>query len=132
MPQTKEQKAEYKAQYYQKHKEQIAEKGREYYEKNKEQIAEYYQKNKENRKEYAKTPNGKKANTIADWKSKGIKCDDFDTLYANYLAETHCDFCRIKFGKWGDGTGTFKCCDHDHTSGLFRNFLCCACNNKRG
>jgi len=52
-------------------------------------------------------------------------------LYNNYLSETHCDFCRIEFGKKGDGTGTFKCCDHDHETGLFRNFLCNLCNIKR-
>ena len=139
MPYTKEQRAEYDKKRYEKNKEKRAKQKAEYYQKHKEKIAkqkaEYNQNNKEKiaekNKEYLKTPNGKKSNTISGWKYIGIKCDDYDTLYANYLAETHCDFCRVKFGKWGDGSGTFKCCDHDHETGLFRNFLCNGCNVKR-
>jgi hypothetical protein len=133
---SKETRLAYQKEYKQKNKEKVAEWYQKNKEKTKERSKEYYNNNKEKvaekKKIYFKTPNGKKAKTISDWRFKGIKCDDFNTLYANYLAETHCDLCRIKFGEWGDGSGTFKCADHDHETGLFRNFLCHNCNCRRG
>ena len=39
--------------------------------------------------------------------------------------------CNVKYGKYLDGSGTWKCMDHDHTPGLennFRNILCSRCN----
>lgn len=136
----KEENAKYDKEYRKKNKEKLAKLAKEYYKNNKEKVAkrqaEYDKANKEKKlnymKEYRKTPNGTKSKIIGTWKSKGIKTDNYDMLYNNYLSETHCDFCRVKFGKKGDGTGTFKCCDHDHTTGLFRNFLCHLCNIKRG
>jgi hypothetical protein len=140
----KEQRNAYKREYYKENKEKIAKEQKEYREKNKEQIAEksreWYQLNKERviekskeySKEYNKTPPRKKYYTISNWKKKSIKCDDFDMLYDNYLKSTNCEECGILYGKKGDGTGTFKCCDHDHETGLFRNFLCNSCNLKRG
>ena len=74
----------------------------------------------------------KKSKTINRWKQLGLICSDYDLLYSNYLSETHCDECRCRFGTFGDGTQTFKCMDHSHQTGLFRNFLCCKCNVKRG
>ena len=113
---------------------------KEYYQKNKQRLSELMKINRQNNKEdykerqkiYNKTPNGLKSYQISKWKSAGVICSDYDLLYSNYLAETYCDFCRVKFGKKGDGTGTFKCLDHSHKTGLFRNFLCCACNIRRG
>jgi len=104
----------------------------EYYEKNKEKKREYRNNNKEYYKEYSKTPNGKKSNIINSWKSRGLICDDYDLLYSNYLSETHCDECRCRFGVIGDGSGAWKCLDHSHITGLFRNFLCNRCNVQRG
>ena len=132
--------AEKRRKYYEAHPEKKKEYMKKYGEKNKAIIAEkkkeYYQEHKEQKKEYARqqrqTPAGIKSQRISGWKKYGIICDDFDMLYANYLAETHCDLCRVKFGKRGDGTGTFKCCDHDHETGIFRAFLCCKCNLERG
>lgn len=140
MPRTKEQRAEYDKKRYEKNKEKIAKQKEEYRENNKEKIQKqkqiWYQLNKESifkqKKEYLKTPKGKRSRLISGWKTKGIKCNNYDMLYNNYLSETHCDFCRVKFGKKGDGTGTFKTADHDHKTGLFRNFLCQKCNVKRG
>ena len=111
-----------------------------YYQKNKERLSGLmkinYEENKEERlaqmRVRAKTPSGIKSYFISHWKSAGLICDNYNLLYSNYLAETHCDVCRVKFGKKGDGTGTFKCMDHCHKTGLFRNFLCCACNLRRG
>ena len=136
----KEKEAEQKKKYNEANKEERAKYAREYRKKNKEKVSatskKWREKNKEERanyhKEYIKTSSGIKSRIIANWKRTGIKSDNYDMLYNNYLSETHCDLCRVKFGKKGDGTGTFKCCDHDHTTGLFRNFLCHLCNIKRG
>ena len=125
----KEEISKMQKEYRQTHKEEKAEYQKEYYENHKEEAAEYH---KEYGKKYNQSPNGKKSHTIGGWKKRGIKTDNYDMLYNNYLSETHCDFCRVKFGEWGDGTGTFKCCDHNHETGLFRNFLCSKCNIKRG
>ena len=122
---TLDEKKIYLKEYREKNKEKIVEYCKKYREENKEQL-------EEKRKEYRKTPAGIKNKTISNWKEKGIKSDNYDTLYDNYLAETHCDLCRVKFGKKGDGSGTWKCADHDHASGEFRNFLCNRCNLKRG
>ena len=140
MPRTKEQRAEYDKKRYEKNKEKMDEVAKIYRENNKEKIQKrkqsWYQLNKERileeKKEYAKTTICQKSRIISGWKTKGIKCDNFDMLYSNYLSETNCDLCRVKFGKKGDGSGTFKTADHDHETGLFRNFLCQKCNIKRG
>lgn len=122
--------------YSQDNKEKIAVRQKEYYLNHKEERQKYIDDNKEEvakrKARYRLTPGGKKKEIISKWKNMGIKSDNYDTLYNNYLSETHCDFCRVKFGKWGDGTGTFKCCDHNHETGLFRNFLCQKCNLQRG
>jgi len=132
----KEDEKAYKKRYYKENKEKIQIKN----EENKEAISEkhkqYYQKNKEHinekYKEWSKTPSGIKSMNIRNWKRKGIKSDNYDILYDNYLKAKNCEECGIPFGKYGDGSGTFKCCDHSHLTGLFRNFLCHSCNIKRG
>jgi len=105
-------------------------------EQRKEYMKQYQANNKDkiakHHKKYRNTPLGKKSKTISKWKERGLICSDYDLLYSNFLVETHCDECRCRFGEWGDGTGSFKCLDHDHQTGLFRNFLCCKCNVKRG
>ena len=95
-----------------------------YYEKNKEHI-------REKQKEYRQTSNGKESKTITDWKRQGLVSTDYNLLYDNYLKSTNCEECDIEYGKFGDGSGTFKCMDHNHETGLFRNYLCCMCNFKR-
>ena len=119
-----------------KNREKIDKYQKEYRETHREQIREQQKDkyhnggNKERQQKFKQTPKGKKVNKISDWKKMGVKCDNFDMLYENYLSETHCDFCRIKFGT--DGHNSTKCLDHDHGTGLFRNFLCNKCNLKRG
>lgn len=155
MPHTKKKRAAYDKAYREKNKEKIAAKNKEYREKNKEKIAarekEYREKNKERiaalykayyennkekiaawMKEYNQTPAGIKNRTLADWKYKGLICEDVDSLYCHYLNATNCDECGVLFGKYGDGSGDFKTMDHSHSTGKFRNFLCQKCNVKRG
>ncbi|MFZ9079596.1 MAG: endonuclease domain-containing protein [Alphaproteobacteria bacterium] len=40
--------------------------------------------------------------------------------------------CDCEFGKIGDGTGSFKCLDHDHQTGEVRAIVCQLCNIRRG
>ena len=101
---------------------------------------EYYEKNKHNntekRRDYNKlfrqTPNGKRTERISSWKSMGVVSKDYNLLYDNYLKSTNCEECGIEYSKKGDGIGTFKCLDHCHETGLFRNYLCHGCNARRG
>jgi len=132
-------------------KERLKEYKKEYYLKNKDKIKEYRQANKEHRKEkdkewreankqrlkeytkeYVKTPNGKKSFTIINWKNRGLINEDYDSLYQKYLESTNCEECGCEYGKFGDGSNSWRCMDHCHISGLFRNFLCNSCNTRRG
>jgi len=105
-----------------------------------EEVRSYMKKYREDNKEriietrikYKSSPNRKKSYIIYNWKSRGIICDDYEALYNQYINVTNCDNCSIAFGSFGDGTGTHLCCDHDHKTGLFRNFLCNKCNLLRG
>ena len=91
----------------------------------------YCEKNKEKRKEYNKifsqTEAGKKSHTISKWKNRGVKHDDFSSLYDYYLNCKNCEECGKE-----DITRNNKHLDHDHDTGLFRNVLCLSCNIKRG
>ena len=126
MPWSKEQKAIYMKEYREKNRDKLRKKGKEYQESHKDEIKEYYE-------EYLQTPQGKKKRTISDWKTKkGLVCEDYDSLYCHYLNAENCDNCNVTFGVKGDGSWSWKCMDHDHSSGLFRNFLCNRCNILRG
>ena len=67
--------------------------------------------------------------SIRKWKIKGLK-DDFDMVWERYDNSTNCENCNVVYGKKGDGTGTWKCMDHDHSKleNNFRNILCNRCN----
>jgi len=129
-------RAEYMKEWYEKNKEKIREQQKEYKQANKDKIREqqkeYKQANKDKLKEYNKeyrqTDKGKKVKTFLNWKYIGLIHDDYDDLYEKYLASTNCEECGCEYGKKGDGTHTFKCMDHNHIDGKFRNFLCCKCN----
>ena len=131
-----EKRREYMRKRYQEKKAELLKKQAEWRDINRERVREQQKEkyhnggNKEKQQAYKQSAKGKKVNKISDWKRMGVKCDNFDMLYENYLSETHCDFCRIKFGT--DGHNSTKCLDHDHGTGLFRNFLCNKCNLKRG
>ena len=69
---------------------------------------------------------------ILKWKELGLN-DDYDMVWDRFINSTNCENpqCNVLYGKYGDGSGTHKCMDHDHTPGLennFRNILCCRCN----
>ena len=116
---------EQKKAYYLKNKERI----KAYREANKERINEYQ---KEYMKEWSKTPANKKSSTISNWKKRGLINEDYDALYQKYIESTNCEECNCEFGKYRDGSYSFRCMDHSHITGLFRNFLCSRCNTRRG
>jgi len=110
-----------------------------YREKNKQKIKEsrdnskeyykaYREKNKEKLSEYYKTPIVVKTRTLYKWKLRGLICPDVDSLYCRYINAKNCELCNIPFGVKGDGTRSFRCMDHNHSNGQFRNILCCTCN----
>ena len=86
---------------------------------------EYKIKRRAKAREFTKTPAGKMKQIIDGWKCKGVICDDFKALYKVYFNTEFCDVCKVKFNGTKD-----RCLDHDHATGLFRQFLCQDCNRK--
>ena len=133
-------KKAYMKEYRAKNKEKIKEYQKEWREKNKEYDKEWREKNKEKikekrkeyNKEYVKTPNGKKKITICSWKEIGLISEDYDSLYQKYIESKNCEECGCEYGKYKDGSGKWRCMDHCHITGVFRNFLCNRCNIRRG
>tara|TARA_R110000772_G_scaffold8655_1_gene28716 strand:+ start:171 stop:542 length:372 start_codon:yes stop_codon:yes gene_type:complete len=74
-------------------------------------------------KEFRKTPEGKMKQIIDGWIKKGVISDDYKALYKVYFITEFCDVCKVKFKDTRD-----RCLDHDHDTGLFRQFLCQDCN----
>ena len=74
-------------------------------------------------KSYQQTPSGIKSHRISKWKYRGVKCDDFDKLYELYFNTHNCNVCKKVFNN-----SQSKHLDHCHTTGNFRQVLCCSCN----
>jgi hypothetical protein len=77
--------------------------------------------------EYSKTPHRKKSMRIAQWKLRGVIDNDYNALYEQYLEATNCEACKSVFKSTRD-----RCLDHNHDTGMFRQFLCRSCNNRDG
>ena len=128
MPMTPEEKWAYMKQWRQKNKEKILASKKKWYEKNKQKEAARHKKYREEHPE-----EWHRMYTIGKWKQKGVKSDDYDALYDQYMAETHCADCDKEFqGKIGDGLGAYRCLDHDHITHAFRAVVCTGCNQRRG
>jgi len=153
MPKTAEERKAYMKAYNLKNSEKLKAQNKIYRIKNAEKIKAYKQENAEKintqRRVYRQSNDEKikadkklhrqeniekykKKDTIVNWKRSGLICDDYDKLYELYLQSTNCEECDCKYSVKGDGVGKFKCMDHCHTIGLFRNFLCNKCNLRRG
>ena len=122
-----EERKAYLKKYNQENKERISIQKKIYYQENKKRIAE------RDKKHYEANPEKvREATTKSKWKHRGLICEDIDSLYCHYMTAKNCDECGVEFGKIGDGSGTWKCMDHSHETGKFRNFLCNSCNIRRG
>ena len=104
------------------HTEEQKAKDRAYYEKNKERIKEYNEKNKERIREYYQSENGKKSQTIGQWKYKGL-IGDYDEIYEKYINSTHCDLCKKPYKNTKD-----RHMEHCHRTQQFRHICCQSCN----
>ena len=126
-----EARKEYNKKYRINNKEHLREKAKEYNIANRERInnqqREYYSNNKEYYKEYNKSEKGK----ISDWKSRGLISDNYELIYERYTNSKNCEECNCEYSNRGDGVGRFKCMDHCHITGKFRNILCNTCNLRR-
>ena len=110
---------EYDKKYYQKNKEKRNEYHKKYNETHKEEKKAYM-------KEYNKSSAGKKSHTKRDWKHYGLidsDNDKYEKVYNLYLNTNECDVCKYEFDK-----SNWKCMDHDHSTGKFRQILCHRCN----
>lgn len=124
---TPEEKKAYMKEWRQNNKERIYETNKIWRENNKEKLhkkaKEYRENNNEKVKKWRQTPSRIKSNTISKWKHRGVIHDDWDALYEAYLQATNCEVCKNEFKNSYD-----RCLDHCHQTGLFRQFLCRACN----
>ena len=80
---------------------------------------------KEYMKNYRKTPEGKKSNTINDWKCQGLKetKEFMNQIYEEYLNSEECQLCGEPYSKHNR-----KEMEHNHETGEFRNIVCKRCN----
>jgi len=83
--------------------------------------------------EYRRSPSGHKANFKARCKYAKMNFGEndymFDTIYYQYMAQTHCECCGIEFSKTCG-----KSLDHDHAipnEYNIRGVICPCCNHRR-
>jgi len=63
---------------------------------------------------------------IHKWTSRGVISDDFDKLYENHMSINNCELCKVEFNKYE--RMKWRCLDHDHKTGLYRQTICNKCN----
>jgi len=83
--------------------------------------------------EYKLTPNGKKRQKLANWRSGGMRFGKknymFDIIYEDFIKQTHCECCGKPFSTEMD-----KTLDHDHNTDEdynIRGIICRSCNLRR-
>ena len=79
-------------------------------------------------KEHNKNPKRKMDVKINFWKFSGLICenkDEYEYIYDRWLYSEKCEEpkCNKEYTE-----NNFKCMDHCHLTGLFRNILCNSCN----
>jgi len=67
-----------------------------------------------------------KSNLIRRWKNIGVISDDFDKLYEEHMKINNCQLCNIDFNS--EERMKWRCLDHDHRTGLYRQTICNKCN----
>jgi len=68
----------------------------------------------------------KKAQTIYNWKKRGLICKEgetYDDIYNHVMSVNNCELCNIEFTD-----DISRCMDHSHDTGYFRKVLCNKCN----
>jgi hypothetical protein len=66
---------------------------------------------------------------IRMWKHRGVKSEDYNKLYEKYINTTNCELCNIQFNE-DRKYNSWRCLDHDHETGLYRQTICNSCNSK--
>ena len=113
-----EMRKEYAKLYREKNKEKMREQAKIRYQKNKEQL-------KINTQKYQQSDKGKKQSRISNWKKRGV-IGDYEIMYERYLNNEKCENCNCEYTE-----KNWKCLDHCHITGDFRNILCNTCNSRR-
>ena len=121
----KEEKKEYMKIYNKQYKIDNKEKIKELNKKRYEGVknSEEYKKNKiQYQKDYRIKE--RKKYVISNWINKGIVDNDWDSVYEEYIKQTHCWICNREY----DFIKIRRCLDHDHDTGEIRYIVCNPCN----
>lgn len=68
------------------------------------------------------------ANRRYQWKSQGMKSQNWYDVFDRYYSTNKCELCNVKL----EGLSKYKkCLDHHHLTGEVRNIVCAVCNCER-